>query len=143
MGDAVLEKYIASHIEAVSNDNIFFSWHGGEPLLAGMEFYKKAITFQKKYNTSAKQIVNGIQTNGSLLNDEWCSFLAKEKFVVGISIDGTQKLHDLNRVNSRGEGSFSDVVNGYKLLKKYGITAEILCVVNSENVKYPLTSTLR
>ena len=139
MGDAVLEKYIASHIEAVSNDNIFFSWHGGEPLLAGMEFYKKAITFQKKYNTSAKQIVNGIQTNGSLLNDEWCSFLAKEKFVVGISIDGTQKLHDLNRVNSRGEGSFSDVVNGYKLLKKYGITAEILCVVNSENVKYPLT----
>jgi uncharacterized protein len=139
MDDAVLEKYIASHIEAVTNDNIFFSWHGGEPLMAGIEFYKKALVYQKKYNTSAKQIINGIQTNGSLLNDDWCSFLAKEKFVVGISIDGTQKLHDLNRINPSGEGTFSDVVNGYKLLKKYGITAEILCVVNSENVKFPLT----
>lgn len=138
MDDEVLERYISSHLEACIDETVNFSWHGGEPLLAGIEFFRRAITLQKKYMPAGVKINNGIQTNGTLINDEWCRFLAEERFFVGLSIDGPQELHNKFRVNQEGYPSFSRALNGYMLLKKNNIVPEILCVVNSENVKHPV-----
>jgi uncharacterized protein len=137
MSDEVLERYIIQHLEATNEDPVMFSWHGGEPLLAGIEFFRKAVTVQKKH-ASGRKILNGIQTNGTLLDAEWCRFLAEERFVIGLSIDGPGRLHNIHRTTTGGIGSFTKVLNGHGLLKKHGINPEILCVVNSSNVKYPL-----
>jgi uncharacterized protein len=139
MDDDILEKFIIQHIEASDDTIINFSWHGGEPLLAGIGFYKKVIKFQNRNRPSDSDIVNGIQTNGTLLDDEWCRFFADEGFKIGISIDGTGKLHNKFRRSKDDNETFNDVVRGYKLLQKYGVLPEILCVVNSDNVNHPLT----
>ena len=138
MTDELLEAYMIQHLQASSGPEIFFSWHGGEPTLAGLNFYKLAISYQKKHNKAKYHIVNGIQTNGTLLNEEWCRFLKKEHFVVGISLDGPEEFHSSNRTAKNGKSTYQDTVNGLKLLRNAGIPCEILCVVNSLNVKYPL-----
>lgn len=137
MTDEILEKYIIQHISATTEKIITFSWHGGEPLLAGIDFYRKAVEIQKLYKPFNSEIFNGIQTNGTLLDREWCSFFSEEKFVVGISIDGPAELHNRYRVTRDGKGSFEKVLEGFNLLKSYGILPEILCVVNAENVDQP------
>lgn len=138
MKDDLIEIYIRQHIEATTDDIIMFSWHGGEPTLAGIDFYRKVVLIQKKYLTPGKTLINGIQTNGTLLNDEWCKFLSEEGFLVGISIDGHEELHNRFRIANNGKSTFREVINGYHLLLKYGITVEILCVVNSINADFPL-----
>jgi uncharacterized protein len=138
MTDEMLEKYIIQHIEASTESIINFSWHGGEPLLAGIDFFRKVLKFQKKIKTTGVNIVNGIQTNGTLLNDEWCSFLAAEDFIIGISIDGPGDMHNKYRRTGENGTSLQQVIRGYELSKKHGILPEILCVVNADNVKYPL-----
>jgi len=138
MDDDILEKYIIQHIEASPEKIISFSWHGGEPLLAGIDFYRKVVKLQTELRPAGKVIINGIQTNGTLLNEEWGRFLSANNFVVGISIDGTEELHNIcRRTNSDGP-TWQKAVDGFGLLKKYGVLPEILCVVNSENVKHPL-----
>jgi uncharacterized protein len=138
MDDEILENYIIQHIKASTEDLISFSWHGGEPLLAGLDFYRRVISLQRKHQPSGTKIINGIQTNGTLLNNEWCNFLSENKFVVGISIDGPGDLHNDNRRTIAGGTTLQTVIRGYELLKDYGIIPEILCVVNAENVKFPL-----
>jgi uncharacterized protein len=136
MSDEILEKYIIQHILASTEKVISFSWHGGEPLLAGVAFYKKAVAFQKQYKPTDSEIVNCIQTNGTLINDEWCRFLSEENFIAGISIDGPADLHNIFRVTRDGTKSFDRVLKGFNLLKSYGIIPEILCVVNAENISH-------
>ena len=138
MPDHLLERCTEQIIAASEGPVVLFSWHGGEPILAGTGFYKKAVALQKKHNREGKTILNGIQTNGTLLNEEWCRFLAQKRFMVGISIDGTKPLHDDFRRNKNGHGSFERAIGGYHLLQKHGIVNEILCVVNSGNVGHPL-----
>ena len=138
MSDEMLERYIIQHIEATTEPVVFFSWHGGEPLMAGIEFYRKAVSLQKKYKPEGKEIVNGIQTNGTLIDWDWAYFLAQEKFIVGISIDGPGDLHNRSRKYADGSSSLQPVLKGYGLLRRSGIQPEILCVVNSFNVKFPL-----
>ncbi len=138
MNVKILEEYVIQHFNASSEKLVFFSWHGGEPLLAGLDFYRNVLKFQKKHCPGGTTFINGIQTNGTLLNQEWCRFLSGEQFIVGISIDGPEELHDAGRRTVNDRPSFNRVMNGYHLLKKYGIIPEILCVVNSENVEYPL-----
>ena len=137
MTDDILEKYIIQHIEASTGPIINFSWHGGEPLLAGIDFYLKVIRFQAAHKPAGRSIINGIQTNGTLINEEWCIFFARENFIVGISIDGPAELHNIHRRSNDGSNSWQKVISGYQLLMKHGVTPELLCVVNSENVKYP------
>ncbi|MFH0842298.1 MAG: anaerobic sulfatase maturase [Bacteroidota bacterium] len=137
MSDDVLERYIIQHIEASTDKVIMFSWHGGEPTLAGLDFYRKAVALQKKHLPSSYKIINGIQTNGTLLDDDWCRFLSDQNFLVGISIDGPQEFHDKYRTVPDGKSVFGKVMKGYELLKKYNITSEILCVLNSYNSLYP------
>ena len=138
MLDVLLEKYIIQHLETATEEPVLFSWHGGEPTLAGIEFYRKAVKLQRKNNQHNKKIINGIQTNGINLNDEWCRFLSSENFMVGISLDGPEHLHNNYRLTKTGEPTFQKALNGYQLLKKYGINWEILCVINAFNVHHPL-----
>jgi uncharacterized protein len=138
MDDEILEKYVVQHIQTSTENIITFSWHGGEPLLAGIGFYRKVLALQRRYQPADSVIVNGIQTNGTLLDDDWSRFLAAEKFIVGISIDGPGEMHNNHRRTRGDRTTLKLVLEGYNLLKKYGVTPEILCVVSSENVKYPL-----
>ncbi len=138
MPEDILESYIIGHLEAVTEGDIWFSWHGGEPMLAGIEFFRKAVEFQKKYKPPGVRIINGIQTNGTLLNEKWCDFLAEEGFVVGISLDGPPAMHDRFRLTKDKNATHSLVLKGYRMLQRYRISTEVLCVVNSFNVNYPL-----
>ncbi len=137
MSDEILETYIKQHIEATTDDIINFSWHGGEPLLAGIEFFRKIVEYQRKFKPAEKSISNGIQTNGTLMNDEWCSFLAAKNFTVGISIDGPAEMHNTYRRSRGNSDTFANVIRGYRLMQSYGIVPEVLCVINSQNVKHP------
>lgn len=137
MTDEVLENYIIQHIEASTNEVIMFSWHGGEPTLAGLDFYRKVVRLQKKYKPAGYSIINGIQTNGTLLDDDWCRFFSDENFFVGISLDGPEEFHDRYRKNAAGGSSFHEVLKGYGNLQKYRVMSEILCVLNSHNACYP------
>lgn len=137
MNDNVLEACIKQHFLASSEDLVFFSWHGGEPLLAGIDFYRKAVEIQKKYLPGGRKFINGIQTNGTLLDREWCKFFRSENFMVGISIDGTEELYNRHRLALNGETAFNEVIRGLDLLIKHEILFEVLCVVSSSNADYP------
>src|SRR5664280_812930 len=110
----------------------------GEPLLAGLDFFRKVLKLQSVHIPSGKTILNGIQTNGTLIDEEWCRFIAGNGFLVGLSIDGPSDFHDLFRRTRDNKETFEKVKRGYHLLKRFGVIAEILCVVNAENVKHPL-----
>ncbi|MCP4724423.1 MAG: anaerobic sulfatase maturase [bacterium] len=137
MADDLLEKYIVQHMEAFPEQEIRFTWHGGEPTLMGLDFFQRVVELQQKFKPPEKRISNGIQTNGILLNNDWCRFLSDEKFNVGISIDGPEDLHDIHRLTKNGNPSFENTIRGYDLLSKYNIDLDILCVVNSTNVREP------
>jgi len=138
MNGQVLENYILQHIQASAGPDIFFSWHGGEPTLAGLSYFRLITSIQHKYCPPNAHIINGLQTNGTMLNDEWCRFFADEKFVVGISIDGPEDLNSLYRHSAKGHSVYSQTLRGFQLLKWYGIPCEILCVVNAHNVQEPI-----
>ncbi len=134
----LLEKYIRQHIEATTGDTVQFSWHGGEPLLAGLDFFRKITELQGIYMPADKKLINGLQTNGILIDDDWCRFFSDNNFSVGLSMDGPSFLHNVYRTTAGGGLTFHRVKEAYLLLKEYGIHTEILCVVNAENVMYPL-----
>jgi uncharacterized protein len=137
MSDTVLEKYVHDYIHSQPVAEINFAWQGGEPTLLGVEFFRKVVALQKKFADS-KTIFNAIQTNGTLLDDEWCEFLAKNKFLVGLSIDGPAELHDRYRVDKRQQPTFDKVMRGLELLKKHGVEFNTLTVVNHANSQSPL-----
>jgi uncharacterized protein len=133
----ILETYIVQHIDASDADLINFSWHGGEPTMLGLGYFRKVVELQRRHRPPGKQIRNGIQTNGTLLDEDWCSFLAAEGFGVGLSLDGLRELHDLYRVNKKQEPTHEKAMRGYTLLQKYRIPFDILCVVHDRNVQHP------
>ncbi|MDT8401841.1 MAG: anaerobic sulfatase maturase [Bacteroidales bacterium] len=134
----ILEEYIKQHIAATPGNIIQFSWHGGEPLLAGLDYFKKIRELQKSHLPEGKHLLNGIQTNGLLINDEWCRFFADNHFLIGLSMDGPSFLHDVYRRKVNGGTTFSKVKEAYLLLADYSIRTEVLCTVNAENVMYPV-----
>ena len=138
MNFETLENYIRQFFAASSGDTVLFTWHGGEPLLAGIAFYEKALSLQRKWAPQGRSFLNGIQTNGTLITEEWSNFFASNGFVVGVSIDGPEVFHDAQRHTVNHTGSFDKTLRGYRLLRAYGVNPEILCVVNSHNVKSPL-----
>ncbi len=137
MPDDLLEEYIVQHIRACGEPVIPFSWHGGEPTILGLDYFRKIVTLQKKHQPAGRRIVNGIQTNGTLLNEDWCRFLAAEGFHVGISIEGPQEMHDRYRRARDGKPVFEQVLRGYQLLRQHKVPCEILCVVGAHNVESP------
>jgi len=140
MSDRVLEEYIVQHFDACSDPVIRFSWHGGEPTILGLDYFRRIVAIQRKHQPCGRTFVNGIQTNGTLLNEEWCRFLASEGFTVGLSLDGPQQMHDRYRLTRTGESSYEQAIRGYHLLRRHGVPCEILCVVSQANVQHPLAA---
>lgn len=138
MSEEVLEEYIRQTIEAHCIPEVTFAWQGGEPTLLGRDFFERAMVLQKKYCRPGMVIHNTIQTNGILLDDTWCDFFRKNRFLVGISIDGPRELHDACRTDAAGKGSFDRVMQGLALLKKHKVDFNILCTVNAVNGDHPL-----
>ena len=135
----LLESYVESYIKASSTEEVIFTWHGGEPLLQKIEFYQKAVEFQQKYGAIyRRRISNSLQTNGTIMNDEWASFFAQHHFLIGISLDGPGILHDHYRTTKNGKPTFNEVMTGLHFLKKHKVDYNILATVNSFNVKRPL-----
>lgn len=137
MSDEMLEQFTREYIEAQTMNQVLFTWHGGEPLLRSIDFYRKALSLQQKY-AGGRRIDNVIQTNGTLLTDEWCEFFAQNHWLVGISIDGPQPDHDHYRLTAAGKSSWKKVMQGIKLLKKHGVEWNAMAVVNAYNVNHPL-----
>ena len=137
MTEEMLEKFVEEYINCQTTQQVLFTWHGGETLMRPISFYKRALELQHKY-ARGRQIDNCIQTNGTLLNDEWCKFFKENNFLVGVSIDGPQEFHDEYRRNKQGIPSFHKVMKGIELLKKHEVEYNAMAVVNDYNVDYPL-----
>ena len=137
MSDDMLEQFTREYIEAQTMNQVLFTWHGGEPLLRSIDFYRKALSLQQKY-AGGRRIDNVIQTNGTLLTDEWCEFFAQNHWLVGISIDGPQPDHDHYRLTAAGKPSWKKVMQGIKLLKKHGVEWNAMAVVNAYNANHPM-----
>ena len=136
MSEALLEQFTRQYIEAQTQREVLFTWHGGETLLRPLSFYRKALELQQKY-ANGHLIDNCLQTNGTLLNDEWCRFLKDNHWLVGISIDGPQCFHDTYRRDRQGHGSFDRVMHSIELLNKHGVEWNAMAVVNRLNADYP------
>lgn len=137
IGDGLLEEFIRQYIGMQPVPQVLFTWHGGEPLLRPLDFYRRALELQRKY-ACGRQIDNCLQTNGILLTDAWCEFLRENRFLVGVSIDGPQEFHDRYRRTRDGRPTFREVMRGIRLLQKHGVEWNALATVNAFNAGHPL-----
>jgi len=139
MSDETLENFVRQYIEVqpLGTPEVSFGWQGGEPTLMGVDFFRRAVELQKKYARKGMKISNGLQTNGTRLNDEWGIFLHENDFLVGISIDGPKRLHDKFRLDKKGNGSFDQVMAGLEVLKKHKVEFNTLTVVQKDNADHP------
>ncbi len=135
MSDEVLESYVRQALQA--NQRIL-AWQGGEPTLMGLDFFRRAVELEKKHLKPGQPIENSFQTNGILLDDDWCEFLRENRFLVGISLDGPRHLHDAYRKDKGGNGTFDRVMQAVRLLQKHNVEFNILCTVNAINSRLPL-----
>jgi uncharacterized protein len=138
MAEDLLEKYIAQQISITSGPEITFSWHGGEPTVLGLEYFRRIVELQGKHRPRGTRIINTIQTNGVLLTDDWCRFFAAGSFAVGLSLDGPPALHDAYRVAKERKATHGQAMRGYRLLRKHEVAVDLLCVVHARNVQHPL-----
>lgn len=138
MNDRVLEAAIRQHLRAQRSGHVHFHWQGGEPLLMGLDFYQRAVELQERYRAPVQRVHNHLQTNGLLLDEAWCRFLHTHDFVVGVSLDGPQPMHDAYRVDRGGQPSFEKVLRGIEHLKAAGLLPNILVSVHSANGDHPL-----
>ncbi|HDT13345.1 MAG TPA: anaerobic sulfatase maturase [Candidatus Aminicenantes bacterium] len=133
----LLETYVAQHFAASPDETVLFSWHGGEPTVLGLDYFRGVVAIERRLCPPGRRFANGLQTNGTLLDDDWGRFLAAEGFAVGISLDGPRRLHDRYRRTRAGRSAFDDTMRGHEVLRRHGVPAEILCVVGAHNVRHP------
>jgi uncharacterized protein len=138
MSEAVLESFISQYMRSQDVPEISFAWQGGEPTLMGLDFFRRVVHLQKQYLPAGKRFSNAIQTNGTLLTDEWCRFLHDNQFLVGLSIDGPRNLHDRYRRDKGGGATFDRVMEGMRRLKEHQVEFNTLTVVNRANSREPL-----
>jgi len=138
MSESLLEAHIAQYIEAQGGEEVIFSWQGGEPTLMGLAFFEQVVELQRLHKKEGQRIENDLQTNGILLDDDWCAFLKKHNFLVGLSIDGPAELHDVYRYSKGGQPSFERVMRGVELLHKHKVPFSAMCVVNRLNARKPI-----
>lgn len=138
MSDALLEDYVRQYMGAQRGPEVTFGWQGGEPTLMGLDFFRRAVELQQKYAQPGVRVLNTLQTNGTLLNDEWCAFFQANDFLVGISLDGPRACHDTFRVDKGGAGTLDRVMRGVELLVKHRVEFNVLTTVNAANVDQPL-----
>jgi uncharacterized protein len=133
MSEATLDAYIRQLLESHRGPNVIVSWQGGEPTLMKLEFFQHAVELVDKYRRPGQTVDHAFQTNGLLLDDDWCAFFKSKGFLVGLSVDGPRELHDTYRLNRKGEGTFDLVMRGWRYLRKHGVEFNILCTVNAAN----------
>lgn len=138
MADELLEEYIRQYIEAQQVPEVNIAWQGGEPTMMGVDFFRRSVALVEKYKKPQQTIQYTMQTNGTLLDDEWGEFLKEHDFLMGISFDGPPELHDVYRVNKGGQGSFKQVLRGLRVLQKHNVEYNILCTVHAANADHPL-----
>ena len=139
MDDATLATYIRQLMESSPGPQVDVAWQGGEPLLRGLDFYKRSVELANFYRKPHHQrVLHTIQTNGTLITDEWAAFFKRHNFLVGISIDGPRALHDVYRVTKKNEGSFDDVIRGWTVLRQHSVDVNILCAIHAANADHPL-----
>jgi uncharacterized protein len=138
MADEVLESFTRQYIEAQRVPEVTFGWQGGEPLLMGLDFFRRAVALQAKYRKPGMRVVNALQTNGTLLDGAWCRFLREHDFLVGLSLDGPREVHDAYRVDKGDNPSFDCVMAGLALLKKHGVEFNVLTTVHAANAARPV-----
>ena len=138
MTDEVLENYIRQYIEAQQVPEVTIAWQGGEPTLMGLDFFQRSIELERKYQKPGTTIQHSMQTNGVLLNDEWCEFFREHNFLIGISIDGPREMHDAYRVDKGGNPTFDRVMKGVRLLQKHKVEFNVLTTVHAGNGDHPL-----
>ena len=138
MSEDVLEAYIRQRLDAHHDPEINIAWQGGEPTIMGLPFFKRSIEYVQKYRKPGQNILHSIQTNGLLLDDDWCTFLKEHNFLVGLSVDGPQPMHDAYRVDKRGAGSFHLVMRAWETLRRHEVDFNILCTVHAANADHPL-----
>jgi uncharacterized protein len=138
MTDQMLETYIRQLVESHRVPEVTVAWQGGEPTLMGLDFFRRSIELEEKYRKPGTEILNTIQTNGTLLDDEWCTFFRERGFLVGISIDGPRGLHDAYRVNKGGRPTFDQTMRGLRLLQKHGVEFNVLTTIHAANGDQPL-----
>lgn len=138
MADDLLRTYTQQYIEAQQVNEVTFAWQGGEPTLMGLDFFERAIEYQNAFARPGMKIENSLQTNGTLLDAEWCAFFKEHRFLIGLSVDGPRELHDAYRVNKGGRGTFDQVMRGWELLKAAGVDVNVLCTVHAANQDHPL-----
>jgi uncharacterized protein len=138
MAEDLLESYVRQHIEASPDEVVRFSWHGGEPTILGLDYFRRVVEIERRICPPGRTIANGLQTNGTLLDDVWGEFLAAEGFSVGLSLDGPREIHDRHRRSRDGKPSFDGALRGYEVLRRHGVPTDILCVVSAANSGRPL-----
>lgn len=137
MTDETLERMVSSFM-AIPMRQHSFGWQGGEPTTMGLDFFKRVTDLQKRFGISGKVVSNGLQTNGTLLDDDWCAHLAEYKFLVGVSLDGPKTIHDANRITAGGDGTYDLVIKGLNALERHGVEHNVLTLVTSANMDKPL-----
>jgi uncharacterized protein len=138
MSDETLEAYISQLLSAHTTPEVTIAWQGGEPTLMGLDFFRRAVELVERHRTPTQQIEHTIQTNGTLLDDEWCEFFEANGFLVGLSVDGPREMHDAYRVWKNGRGSFDDVMRAWDLLQRHGVEVNVLCTLHAANADHPL-----
>ncbi len=138
MDEATLERYIRQLIESSPGPEVQIAWQGGEPMLRGLDFYRSSVRLADKYRKPHQRILHTIQTNGTLVDDEWATFFKQNNYLVGLSVDGPRRLHDAYRVTKKNEGSFDDVMRGWNRLRGHDVDVNVLCAIHAANADHPL-----
>ena len=138
MDEATLEVYIRQLLESSPDGQVDVAWQGGEPMLRGLPFFQRSVALAERFRKPQQHILHTLQTNGTLIDDEWAAFFKQHNYLVGISIDGPRDVHDAYRVDKQGAGSFDDVMRGWNCLRKHGVEVNILCTVNAANQDRPM-----
>jgi uncharacterized protein len=138
MDEATLASYIEQLFASSAGPDVQVAWQGGEPMLRGLEFFKRSVELAAKFQKPHQRVLHTMQTNGTLIDDEWAAFFKQHNYLVGLSIDGPRELHDAYRIDKKGQGSFDDVIRGWNYLQKHGVDTNILCTIHAANVDHPL-----
>jgi uncharacterized protein len=138
MDEATLESYIRQLMASSPNGQVEVAWQGGEPMLRGLDFYRRSVQLADKYRKPGQRILHTVQTNGTLVDDEWAAFFKANNYLVGLSVDGPRELHEAYRVDKKGQGSFDSVIRGWNGLRNHGVDVNILCTIHAANADHPL-----
>jgi len=138
MDDATLESYLRQLFESTPGPEVQVAWQGGEPTLRGLDFFRRSVELAERFRQPHQRVLHTIQTNGTLIDDEWAAFLKQNNYLVGISIDGPREMHDAYRITKQNTGSFDDVIRGWNILRRHDVDVNVLCTIHAGNQDHPL-----